>query len=577
MLSLSRKRWLEPPAEEPAAAALVAALGVSPVLARLLARRGLQDPDQARFFLQADTEKLHDPFLMRGMDTAVERLVRAIESGEKFAVYGDYDVDGVTAAALMVHFFRELDCPISWYLPDRLEEGYGVNTEGLRRLHAAGHTLVITADCGITAVSEVAAAREWGLDVIITDHHQVGPEGLPQALAVLNPHQPDCRYPYRFLSGVGIVFKLAAGVRRRLYEKGWDPARLPNLKQHLDLFALGTIADLAPLTGENHVLSVHGLEVMRTSKKPGLVALKNVAGCTGSIDAFAIGFGLGPRLNAAGRMGKADRGLHLLLAEHPEEALRLAKELDAVNTERRETQNWVLEEAEYLLEREVDLEEERVIVLGSKNFHPGVIGIVASKLVEKYHRPTVLIALDNGTGKGSARSIPAFNLHRALGECAEHLLQFGGHACAAGLTIEAGRVDSLRAALNAVGRRVLKDEDLVPEIAIDAALELGDLDWEFYGEVRRLEPFGPLNPAPVFLTRGVQAGKRRVIGKDGTHIRFTASSGRARVEVIGFRLAPLFDGLPEEAPLDIVYQLHRNDFSGPAKLELKLLDARPAL
>ncbi|MCA9484316.1 MAG: single-stranded-DNA-specific exonuclease RecJ [Nitrospina sp.] len=575
-LSLLNRRWVAKAIDGGKALALEKTLGISSVLAGLLAGRGLADPDAARFFLEADLKNLHDPFLMTGMQEAAGRIADAVGAGEQITVFGDYDVDGVTSAALMVHFFRELGSPIDYYLPDRQGEGYGVNKAALKEIRERGTALVITADCGITAVGETEYANGIGLDVIITDHHQVGAEGLPQAVAVLNPHQPGCTYPFKFLSGVGIVFKLAAAVRRTLLERGWDKSKLPNLKQHLDLLTLGTIADLAPLTDENHVMTLHGLEQVRATRKPGLVALKSVAGCSGRIDAFSIGFGLGPRLNAAGRMGKADSGFHLLVSDDLNAAMEKARDLDEVNTQRKETQDWVLKEAEYLVEREVDLERDRVIVLASENFHPGVIGIVASKIVERYHRPAVLIAInEEGVGKGSARSILAFNLHRAFGECEAHLIQFGGHAYAAGLTIEQERIGDFRQAFNAVGHRILNERDLIPEIAFDAELKLSQIDRSFFREVSKLEPFGQLNPSPVFLTRGIAFKNFRKIGKDKTHVRFQAAQERGRIEVIGFNMAHAFAGIADDDRLDIVYQLHRNDFSGTEKLELKLLDMRP--
>ncbi len=576
-LSLLNKRWVAKAVGEGQVQELEKSLNVSPVLACLLAGRGLTDPEAARFFLDAELTQLHDPFLMTGMKTAADRIADATQNGEQITVFGDYDVDGVTSAALMVHFFRELGSPIDYYLPDRQGEGYGVNIAALKEIRDRGTSLVITADCGITAVRETEYGNTLGLDVIITDHHQVGAEGLPPAVAVLNPHQPGCAYPFKFLAGVGIVFKLLDAIRRTLHDRGWSKEKLPNLKQHLDLFTLGTIADLAPLTNENHVLTVHGLEQVRATRKPGLIALKSVAGCNGRIDSFSIGFGLGPRLNAAGRMGKADTGFHLLVSEDLDSAMQQARDLDRVNTQRKETQDWVLKEAEYMVEREVDLEADRVIVLASENFHPGVIGIVASKIVERYHRPAVLIAInDEGIGKGSARSILAFNLHRAFSECEQHLIQFGGHAYAAGLTIEQERIGDFRQAVNAVGHRILRERDLIPEIAFDAELELSQIRLEFFQEVSKMEPFGQLNPAPVFLTRAVAFRKFRKIGREKTHVRFQAEQGRARVEVIGFNMADAFVGIAEGDRLDILYQLHRNDFSGTEKLELKLLDVRPS-
>ncbi len=574
-LSAQNKTWhLETPCPE-AVDTLASALNVSPLIARLLVIRDIHTPEQGKDFIARDLARLHDPFLMNGMRQAVDRVVRAIESGEKIRVFCDYDVDGVTSAAFLTHFFRDLGVAVSYYLPDRMQEGYGLNEEAVRKIRAEGCTLMITADCGITGVHEVKTANAIGLDVIVSDHHQVGPEGLPPAVAVLNPHRPDCTYPFRFLSGVGIVFKLATAVRSALHQRGRARDTLPNLKRHLDLFVLGTIADVAPLTGENHILSSHGLEMMARTTKPGLVALKDVAGVNGRIDSRCVGFALGPRLNAAGRLGKADAGLHLLTASDLNAAKDIAKRVDAINTERKEIQGWALEEAEYLIEREADLENDRVLVLASENFHPGVIGIVASRLVDKYYRPAVLIALAGGIGKGSGRSIPKFNLYKALSECAGHFIQFGGHAYAAGLTIAEANVEPFRKALNAVGHRFLKPEDLIEEIKIDGELSLSEVNTPLFKKIHALEPFGAENPVPRFLSRNVHIRDFRYMGKDESHVRFKAVQDRAGVDAVGFNLAEAFESFnPEEDRVDLVYELATNAWSGRDKVELRLLDAR---
>jgi single-stranded-DNA-specific exonuclease len=479
MLSALNKKWVTANPENEAVNRLKEDHGLSALLAQLMVNRGLGDPEAARFFLDARLDTVHDPFLMRGMDVAVRRIVQAIQNRETVTVYGDYDVDGVTSAALVVHFFRELGAPFDYYLPNRMEEGYGLNNSALDTIKARGNKLVITADTGITALSQVAYANKIGVEVIVTDHHQVAVEGLPDALAILNPHQPECNYPFKFLSGVGIVFKLAVGIRRGLLEAGWDADKLPNLKKHLDLFTLGTIADMAPLIDENHVLTSHGLEALRTSVKPGVIALKSVVGIDGKVDSSSVGFGMGPRLNAAGRLGQPDRGLHLLVSSDLNEAMEMAKSLEELNEERKETQKWCFEEAEYLLERQVDLENENVIVLASENFHQGVIGIVAAKLAEKFYRPAILISLVEGVGKGSARSIPSFNLVKAMTQCSEHLIQYGGHAYAAGLNIEEERVDDFRKAMNKVGDQYLTEDCLVAELKVDATLKMEDITQEF--------------------------------------------------------------------------------------------------
>ena len=576
MTSLLHKTWHVSQPSSDQVNALVQELEISPLVAGLLVNRKVTTAESAQSFLNADLMKLHDPFLMTGMRKAVNRVIRSIEAREKITVFCDYDVDGVSSAAFLIHFFRDLGVSIDYYLPERMAEGYGLNATAVHKIREAGSALMITADCGITGNSEVEIANEIGLDVIVTDHHQVSADGLPDCVSVLNPHQPDCQYPYRFLSGVGIVFKLATAIRSELFHQcGWEKSRLPNLKRHLDLFTLGTIADVAPLTGENHILCSHGLEVMAESAKPGLVALKSVSRVDGKIDARTVGFSLGPRLNAAGRLGKADAGLHLLTSNSLEEAMAMAQSIDAINTERKETQKLTLEEAEYLIDREVDLQKIKVIVLASDNFHAGVIGIVASRIVEKYFRPTVLIALADGTGKGSGRSIPTFNLFKAFSQCSEHFIQFGGHAYAAGLSIEEDKVEPFRQAINEVGQSFLNENDLIPELHIDAHLDIKNINRNLFNTVTLLEPFGAENPVPVFTTGGVQIQNLRYMGKEENHIRFRAVSGNSRIDAVGFGMASALDSIdPAENFVDIAYEIHLNTWNGQEKVELRLLDMR---
>lgn len=540
----------------------------------LLANRKILSKDDARCFLQSQLPDLHDPFLMNGMKQAAERTVRAINDGESITVFCDYDVDGVTSAAFLVHFFRDLGVDVRHYLPERKTEGYGLNLKAVEKIKDEGSSLIITADCGITAIAEARFARELGMDLIITDHHQVSEEGLPEAIAVLNPHREDCKYPYSFLAGVGLAFKLATAVRSLLHREGRPKESLPNLKQHLDLIALGTIADVAPLTGENHILVRCGLEVARNTKKPGLSALKEVSGVTGKIDPTAVGFALGPRLNAVGRLGKADSGFHLLTAQEYAAALELARSLDDANDERKELQRRDVEEAEYLLSRSEGAAKGPVIVLASENFHSGVIGIVAGRIAEKYYRPTVLIALDEGVGKASARSIPSFNLHKAFTECSEHLLQFGGHAYAAGMTIENEKIDGFRKAINAVGERILRADDLIPEIRIDSALSIKDANLNAFKALELLEPCGAGNPSPVFIFEKVQVQALRNMGDEGQHVRFRAVQNGLAITAIGFNLSSEMEQLPANAAVDMVCKLMINDWGGTRKVELKIEDIR---
>ena len=576
MLSLLNKRWILRNPTLETAEQIASSLDLLPVVARLLINRKVEGVDEAEIFVKAELASLHDPFLMNGMELAVDRILMAIENKESIRLFCDYDVDGVTSAAFLTHFFSDIGINVGYYLPERMKEGYGLNEAAVRAIRKEGASLMITADCGITAVREVELARSLGLDVIITDHHQVGSEGLPEAVTVLNPHRSNCDYPYRFLSGVGLAFKLAVAVRTALHKKvGWSKERLPNMKRHLDLVALGTIADVAPLTGENHILVRHGLDVLATTDKAGLVALKAVSDVDGRVNARSVGFALGPRLNAAGRLGKADNGFHLLTSVDLKEAKELAQELNVINQERKDIQELVQDEAEYLIGREVNLEEDRVIVLASENFHSGVVGIVASRIVEKYFRPVVLIALENSIGKGSGRSIPHFNLHRAFTECASYLVQFGGHAYAAGLTINENNLDPFRSAINEVGRRILSDEKLVPELFLDEPIKISEIDATLSEQVALLEPFGAENPSPVFLVQNISVYGLKRIGREESHVRFQAVQGDTRIGAVGFNLAEEFTSIDERLDkVDLACEFQVNDWGGKNKLELKVLDLR---
>ena len=576
MLSLLNKRWILRNPTLETAEQIASSLDLLPVVARLLINRKVEGVDEAEIFVKAELASLHDPFLMNGMELAVDRILMAIENKESIRLFCDYDVDGVTSAAFLTHFFSDIGINVGYYLPERMKEGYGLNEAAVRAIRKEGASLMITADCGITAVREVELARSLGLDVIITDHHQVGSEGLPKAVTVLNPHRSNCDYPYRFLSGVGLAFKLAVAVRTALHKKvGWSKERLPNMKRHLDLVALGTIADVAPLTGENHILVRHGLDVLATTDKAGLVALKAVSDVDGRVNARSVGFSLGPRLNAAGRLGKADNGFHLLTSVDLKEAKELAQELNVINQERKDIQELVQDEAEYLIGREVNLEEDRVIVLASENFHSGVVGIVASRIVEKYFRPVVLVALENSIGKGSGRSIPHFNLHRAFTECASYLVQFGGHAYAAGLTINENNLDPFRNAINEVGRRILSDEKLVPELFLDEPIKISEIDATLNEQVALLEPFGAENPSPVFLVQNISVYGLKRIGREESHVRFQAVQGDTRIDAVGFNLAEEFTFIDEKLDkVDLACEFQVNDWGGRNKLELKVLDLR---
>lgn len=570
------KRWDLAPGDVTREEKLVATLRLSYLAARLLVNRGVTSIEAAQDFLNPSLQRLHDPFAMRGMTAAVERLLESIHAREPIAIYGDYDVDGITATAVLSWFFRELGVPVPYYLPHRMREGYGLNAEAVRKLASQGIRVLITVDCGITGYDEVQLAKQLGMAVIVTDHHQIPPR-LPDAVAVLNPHQDECPYPAKELSGVGVAFKLVMALRSRLREAGWA-AQLPNLRRHLDLVALGTIADIAPLMDENRILVRYGLQELTRSAKLGVQALKRVAKVEAqAIGARQVGFTLAPRLNAAGRLAAAKAGVELLLSEDAKHAEKLASYLDKVNRERQAVQAQIYEEAKAALEADGSLNERWGIVLASERWHPGVVGIVASKLVEEYGRPTVLIGLEGETGKGSGRSIAAFHLYRALVACQQHLTGFGGHEHAAGLRIERRQVPAFRAAFNRVVSAHLTTAEQTPILPVDAEVVLSDIDEACMDFLTCLEPFGEGNPPPVLMARRVEVvGNPTLVGKDRQHLRLTLRQGEAVLHAIGFRLGEKLSEAKRRV-LDIAFTPQRHIWNDVEERQLLLQDLRPHL
>jgi single-stranded-DNA-specific exonuclease len=509
---------------------------------------------------------------MKGMDAAVERIGRAVAAGERIACYGDYDVDGVTSTVLLAGFLRAAGADVVTYTPHRLVEGYGLNTLALERLAAGGVKLVVSLDCGITSVEEVRAAAALGLDTVVVDHHTV-PVELPAAVAILNPHQPGCGYPAKELAAVGVTFALVMALRRRLREQGrFGAGRAePNLKEALDLVALGTVADVVPLTGANRILVRWGLEQISRSRRPGLKALKRVAGLAegASVTAGQVGFRLAPRINAAGRLDDAGRGVRLLLDADAATGRALAEELDRENQARQEIERRMLEEA--LADAEVALQRGvRGLVLARPGWHPGVVGIVAARVAERFHRPAVLIGLADGVGKGSGRSVEGFHLHDALAACQVHLGRFGGHRHAAGLTVAPERIDAFREAFEAHAAAALTEEQLVPRCRIDGWVEEGELTARAAEDLERLGPYGAGHPEPVFALR-TAAGRARTVGAQQQHLKLTVGPG---LDAIGFGLgaqAALCQG-----PVEVAFTLGFDDWDGMKRLQLKLRDLRPA-
>jgi single-stranded-DNA-specific exonuclease len=570
MEPVQHKRWQV--REAASAASLPDSPGISPLIVRLLAARGITEPEAADRFLAPALAHLHDPFLLLGMDRAVERLVDAIVTGERICIYGDYDVDGVTSVALLVEFLRVLGADVSYYIPRRLDEGYGLSADGIERIAAAGARVIVTVDCGITAEAEARLCASLGVDLIITDHHMPG-ETLPPAFSVINPLQSGCPFPFKQLAGVGVAFNLAAALRSRLRSAGFfGRVAEPNLRVFLDLVALGTIADVVPLVDENRIFAAFGLRELSAGERVGVQALKEVAGVVGAVGCGAVGFRLAPRLNAAGRLEDAAPGVELLLTKDRSRARALAAELDAGNAERQALEQEILRDALAMVKGTPELADRKSIVLASESWHPGVIGIVASRLVDLFHRPTILIALKEGNGRGSGRSIPAFHLHEALHACSEHLLKFGGHRHAAGLAIEEATLAAFVDSFDAIAGGLLSPEDLTPVLTIDGELTAGELDLELAGALEKLAPFGMGNQEPVFMIRGARVADRRILKE--RHLKLQLEAGGRRFEAIGFNMAQHEDG---PTLIDAAFTLQVNEWNGRRSLQLKLRDLRAAV
>jgi single-stranded-DNA-specific exonuclease len=567
-LSLQTKQWrIEPQAPEEHLARFP---DLPPLVVQLLYNRKIRDHAQVHNFL-AGLDQEHNPFQLKGMPGAVSRLRTAIRQGEPVAVYGDFDTDGVTATALLVQVLLALGANVRPYIPDRVDEGYGLNLGALRTLYREGIRLVVTVDCGIRSVEEVDQASS-GLDFIITDHHSVGPD-LPPATAIINPKQEGCPYPFKDLAGVGLAFKLAQAL---LLADKQDRKPAADLSEDalLDLVALGTVADLAPLVGENRSLVRRGLVKLNEPSRPGVEALMADASLRrGEVDATAIGFRLGPRLNAAGRIDKAMLAYMLLTSLEPLETKELAGKLGKLNEIRQRLTEETVAEAEAQVQAADP--GAYLYLAASENFQPGIVGLAASRLTEAYYRPSVVVELGEKKSRGSCRSIPEFNITQALQECGDLLDRFGGHAAAAGFTVPTQRLEDLHQRLQAIAAEELSGVDLRPTLTIDAQVPLEMVDWSTQALLSQLEPCGIANPQPVLLSPGVAVEERRAIGNDGQHLKLSLRDERgAAWDAIFFRQGHLAAELP--ASVDIAYTLEVNEWNHRKRLQLNVQDMRPA-
>jgi len=564
-----QRRWTLAQPEGGRIAELARSCTIPPLLAGLLLNRGIRDAEEARRFLNPNLSDLHDPYLLEDMEAAVQRLLTALAERQKICIYGDYDADGLTSVAVLSGFLQQLGADCFYHIPHRIEEGYGLSAEGIRAAAGRGARVIVTADCGISAFEEAVLCAELGIDLIITDHHTPSSE-IPRALAVINPLRNGDRFPCKALAGVGVVFNLVVALRMRLRENGLFLAiPEPNLRECLDLVALGTVADIVPLVDENRILVSYGLRELTSASRVGIRELKKVSGIPGEVDCAAVGFRLAPRLNAAGRLDDAALGAELLLTADGRKAASLAGMLDASNEERQGLEREMLDDAVRMVEDDPSMAERRTIVLASDAWHPGVIGIVASRMVERYHRPAILISLQDGNGKGSGRSIPGLHLHEALKECSAHLLRFGGHKYAAGLSIDESLLGEFSDRFEEIASSLLSPLDLVPEIRIDAELGANDANLETVALLESLGPFGVGNPRPVFSMRRLQVLQTSLMKE--RHVRMRLGAGGTVFEAIGFGLA---GRVPAADHVDIAFSMDCNQWNGRRSLRLMLKDVR---
>ncbi|MBS1778874.1 MAG: single-stranded-DNA-specific exonuclease RecJ [Bacteroidetes bacterium] len=565
------KRWTLKPAKKEHINALYEGLGIHPALCRLLAVRGISSFDSSKDFFRPQLAHLHDPFLMKGMDKAVKRITEAIEWHERILVYGDYDVDGTTSVAVVYSFLKKhYNGQLEFYIPHRYREGYGISKAGIDYAHANGFTLLITLDCGIKSVELIAYAQSFGIDVIVCDHHTPD-EQLPPALAILNPKQEDCNYPYKELSGCGIGFKLVSAL-----VKQWN---LPEEEayEYLDLVATSIAADIVPMDGENRVLAFYGIQKVNEAPSLGIKTLKDMAGVSRPLSIADLVFVIGPRVNAAGRMDDARKAVELFIEPDPDKILLLAEALQSDNYDRKEIDKSITEEALALIQNDDTMVMRKSTVLYQSHWHKGVVGIVASRLIDYYYRPTIVLTLSNDKVTGSARSVSGFNIYEAIHACRDLLENYGGHFYAAGMTMHPDNVEDFVAKFEEVVAQSIPAELLIPEIEIDADITLKDIKPALYNIIKQFEPFGPTNLRPVFVTKHVYdyQGYSRIV-KD-QHIKFVVHQHNGTVvDGIGFGLADKID-IVQKGPFDMVYTLDENEFNGVTKLQIKVLDIRQSI
>jgi single-stranded-DNA-specific exonuclease len=561
------KRWNILSCNENKKDVLQQSLKIHPILCKILVQRGIETFDQAKEFFRPSLTNLHDPWLMKDMDKAVERIITAVNINEKVLVFGDYDVDGTTSVATMYLFLKKIHPAIDFYIPHRYREGYGVSKAGIDYAKQNGFTLIISLDCGIKSVDLITYAKGLGIDFVVCDHHLPNTI-LPPAVAILNPKQKDCQYPYKELCGCGVGFKLISALAPQFNLN--DDA----VFEYLDLVATAIAADIVPITGENRILAFHGLIKANKNPNNGIKALAHLSKLVSAMHISNLVFMIAPRVNAAGRMDDAKKAVQMFVAETYEEALQYAEMLHSDNTDRKEADSTITEEALAMINENEDWKNNKSTLVFKSHWHKGVVGIVASRLIEHHYKPTIVLTQSGEYAAGSARSVPGFNLYEAIHACREHLLGYGGHFAAAGMTLELNQIDAFREKFEAIVSSTINPEHLIPEIVIDAEISLKDIKASFYDILCQMEPFGPENLRPVFIARNViDTGFSKIVKEQ--HLRFSVRQDNVTITGIGFGMAEKYTLLQSKQAVDIVFKIDINEWNGEKSLQLRVIDIRP--
>jgi len=545
--------------------------GVNPIISQILTNRDIFSIEDAHRFLNPSLNDLHSPLLMKDMKKGVSRLIKAIHNREGIVIYGDYDADGITSVVILYKFINELTSRISYYIPDRVQEGYGLSHSAIDKFKKDDVKLIITVDCGISDHEPIAYAKSLGIDTIVLDHHEISGD-LPPAVANINPNRRDCSFPFKDLAGVGIAFNFLIALRGSLRKEGfWKNNDYPNLKEYLDIVSLGTIGDIAPLVGENRIFAKIGLDLITEGKRPGVKALKEVSGLdTQVIDSFRASFCLIPRINAAGRIASSLDAVELLLSENIEEARTLAAKLDCYNRRRQSMEKLILNEILEKIGKTPEIEKMNALVFASDRWHPGVVGIVASRLVDIFSRPAFVISLRNGIGKGSGRSVSDFNIYKGIQQCASLLLSYGGHCHAAGISIKEDDIDQFALLLDEIIRESGQSQDLVSQTIIDSECQLQDINLNLLNQMQMLAPFGSKNPEPILCARNIKVSSTAVVGNN--HLKMRLISNGISCDSIWFSMGNLQNSI-SGANIDIVFTPQLNQWNGGSEIQLKIRDA----